>query len=138
MPQPSPQTLPPENSPMRLGDMIDRLHELRELRRALSKQDDTLKEEFSALEQAVIARLGDDGTIRAEGSSASVSISETDVATVTEWDDLYPYIRDNDAFYLLQRRVNNAAYQELAKAGVEVPGVTTFTKKSLNLRTTTR
>ncbi len=71
---------------------------------------------------------------RIGGLSANVSISETDVPTVKDWDLVYDYIKTNDSFYLLQKRMSAAAFRELLNLGHEVPGVENFKDRKLNLR----
>ncbi len=71
---------------------------------------------------------------RIGGLSANVSISETDVPTVKDWDLVYDYIKTNDSFYLLQKRMSAAAFRELLNLGHEVPGVEIFKDRKLNLR----
>lgn len=54
------------------------------------------------------------------------------VYNVTEWNDMYKYISDNNAFYLLHRRVSNSAIEELLKTGEKLP-VAPFTRKKIGL-----
>ena len=60
-------------------------------------------------------------------------MSEQVVPSVTDWDEVYKYIKDNDAFYLLQRRMNAAPYRELLGTEEQVPGVEALTVKKLGL-----
>jgi hypothetical protein len=53
---------------------------------------------------------------------------------VKDWDLVYDYIKTNDSFYLLQKRMSAAAFRELLNLGHEVPGVEIFKDRKLNLR----
>lgn len=119
---------------MNLGTMIDQMNELREQLRALTEEEKELKQQFEELERAVMCELDNSGTTMSAGSTATVSISEEEVGNVKDWDAFYEFIKTEDAFFLLQRRIANAAYRELKQTGQEVPGVTTFTRRKLNLR----
>ena len=50
------------------------------------------------------------------------------------WPELFEWIADNKAAYILQKRLSSGAVQELLNEGTELPGVTTLTRKKLNLR----
>ena len=70
------------------------------------------------------------------GKSASVSISEVVVPTVKDWDAFYTYINRNKAYHLLERRPTSIAYREELESrnGKLLPGVESFTRRTLNLR----
>ena len=93
-----------------------------------------VQDQFDNLERAVMAELDNSGTTLSRGIAASASVSEEELPNVKDWDAFYKYIQDNEAFFLLQRRVSSAAYRELKYSGTEVPGVETFKKRRLNLR----
>ena len=79
-------------------------------------------------------RMEAEGTDKAQGSKASVTISKNVVANVTDWDELWPYIVKNKFYGLVQRRVTDTAYRELLDLGKKVPGVEPFTKRALTVR----
>ena len=119
-----------------IGDQIDRLYELREEIRALTKKADELKAEKAKLEASLIEQMEDQGVDRISGTLATVSIGESDVPQVEDWDKFHKFIRRNNAFYLLESRAAAAPYRELiaSRGKRPVPGVVTFTKCTLGLR----
>lgn len=119
-----------------LGASIDSLQKQREKVRKLSKELDTLKEALKADEAKVMEMLQEQGMDKATGKLATVSISESQVPSVQDWDAFYKFIGRNKAWYLLQRRTNAAPYRELleTRRGRKIPGVETVTKHTLNLR----
>ena len=121
-------------SKINLGDLIEQAHQLREVIRGDERKINALKEDFKELSSQIIVQMDEQGAKRIGGLSANVSISETDVPTVKDWDLVYDYIKTNDSFYLLQKRMSAAAFRELLNLGHEVPGVEIFKDRKLNLR----
>ena len=126
-----------------LGSLIDSAFELREKRRALAEQDKLLVEQFEAVQQEIMERLDAEGTDKASSKKATVSISSNVVANVEDWDAFHAFIKKTGFFHLLQRRVSDAAYREMAMASTSdkklaralaSAGVAPFTKRTLNLR----
>lgn len=123
-----------KNSPMTLGDKINELYELRESMRDLNAQLKALKEQYDEMELSVLNEMDAQGTTLTRSARASVSVSESTVPTVTDWEAVYDYVRANDAMYLFERRVAATAWRELLESGDKVPGTEPFTKRSLSLR----
>lgn len=109
-------------------------YELREQKRALEAQIKELDKALAANEEELLAAADAVGLTHFRVGKLALSVSEQVVGNVTDWDALYAYIQDEGAFYLLQRRLGNAAYKELLDAGTPPPGVEPFTKRSINLR----
>lgn len=121
-----------------IGAMTDKLFDLRESKRELEEQIKTIETEYAEVEETLMKRLEAEGTDKAAGKSASVSITTSVVANVLDWDKFHAWIKKTGHFHLLQRRVSDAAWREIAeKAGTAPPGTQPFSKKRLNLRTTT-
>lgn len=108
--------------PATLGSMIDQMFAIRQQRAELSTEDKKLSAEYEALGAQVMALLDEQGTTMSRAATASAVITEEEVAQVEDWDAVYNYIVENEAFFLLQRRFNNAPWRELRANGDEVPG----------------
>lgn len=108
--------------------------ELREAKRALEAQIKALDSQLAENEQAIIEALDTMGVNRASVGKLSMSISETTVGNVQDWDKVYEFIHENNAFHLLQRRLSNSAYKELLDLGEAPEGIEPFVKRSLNFR----
>jgi hypothetical protein len=121
-------------SKINLGDLIEQAHQLREVIRGDERKINALKEDFKELSSQIIVQMDEQGAKRIGGLSANVSISEQDVPTVKDWDAVYDYIKNENAFYLLQKRMSAAAFRELLNLGHEVPGVEIYKDRKLNLR----
>jgi hypothetical protein len=119
---------------IKTSDLLHRIFEIRRARADLKTQDQALQEEFNQIEQVLLARADDQGATRISTSDGTAIVSEEIVPTITDWDALYAYIKENDAFHFLQRRVASAAYREALTANQEIPGLAPYTKRSLNFR----
>lgn len=118
-----------------IGAKIDTLYALREKKR---KHDEAIKElerEMSALQQELITQLQAENITSGKGKKASVSITESMVPQVEDWDAFYEFIRKKKWFHLLERRPSVSGCRELFEKDGRIPGVLPFTKVTLNLRT---
>lgn len=117
-----------------LADLANDRDNLRERKRELEAEVKVIDQALAANELEIIERLDEMGVSRFAVGKLSFSISENTVGNVEDWDQVYAYIRDNNAFHLVQRRLANAAYKELLDMGDSLPGVVPFNKRSLNFR----
>jgi len=114
--------------------MIDEMFELRTLKQDYESKAKKIKEQMDVLESAIINRLDIDETTMSRGKTASAILTETVVPKIDDWDSFYEYIKDNEAFHLLQRRPATTACRETLEAGEVISGISTFTKRSISLR----
>lgn len=117
-----------------LGDMIDRHNELRNEKRRLNEQLKQVNEDIFHSEAAVLEALDAAGLEHAKIDGVSVSVTEQTMPNVTDWDQLYDFIRQNDAMYMLQRRVSTGPYREMLQMEQEVPGVEPYVQRKVNMR----
>jgi len=121
-------------NPITLGAATDKMWKLREEKRVLEAQVKVIETSMKELEGTVFGLLDAQDTRKAEGKSASVSITETVVANVENWDALWAWIAKTKNFHLVQKRVSDPGMRELWALGKVVPGVQPFTKRTLALR----
>lgn len=119
---------------MKIGTIIDRLYELRAEKADLNDKIKLIESEISDLKPLLMARLDDEETIKACGKLASVTITSQVVPNVTDWDLVHRYIVENDACYLLEKRLSAAPYRELLLTGEPIPGTEPFEKRDISLR----
>lgn len=110
------------------------MYELREEKKALEAAIKKINEQMTEVEAELIQKLDSEDTPSGRGKLASVSITNSEVPMVEDWDTFNQYLIDNDALYLLQRRVAVRAYKELKESGEVIPGTTTFPKRTISLR----
>jgi hypothetical protein len=80
---------------------------IREARRELAKQDEKLKEQLDVLAEQLLAICKDQGatTIRTQHGTISRRINKH--YWTSDWDSFFKFIKENDAFSLMQHRINN-------------------------------
>ena len=122
----------------KLGPTIDRLYELREKRLELERRAKDLKSEEFSLRQEIIVLLGTAGLDKASGHNATASLKTAMMPMVTDWDLVFSYVRDNDRFDLLQKRLSTLAWRDLNEAGSLVPGTEAVEDVDISLTKSSR
>lgn len=117
-----------------IGAKIDKLHALREQKRALEENAKKIEQEIAALNTDLIAQMDQAGIVRSTGKMATVSISSTVKPSVEDWDAFYAFIHRNKYYHLLERRPSTLGCNELLETKDKIPGVVPFTQRKLNLR----
>lgn len=107
---------------MSIGNMIDSLYDLRAQRLAIEKQVEELKARETAAKEEILRILKESGLEGAKGEVATASIQYKIKPNVVDWDAVFTYIRDNDMFALLQKRLTTTLWAALQEDGILVPG----------------
>lgn len=119
--------------PKQLGQCADKLYELRNKRLEMQKAVDAVEAEEKALKEHLIQNLPKSEASGVAGKVARVTIVTKVVPQVKDWDKLYAYVKKNNAFELLQRRLTDGAINERWDNGKEVPGVEPFNAISVSI-----
>lgn len=118
---------------MSIGNLIDGLYDLRTQRLAIEKQVEELKARETATKEEILFLLKESGLEGAKGETATASIQYKIKPNVTDWDAVYSYIRDNDMFALLQKRLTTTLWAALQEDGITVPGTEPIAITDLSL-----
>lgn len=116
-----------------LPELVKTLQAVKKERSDLSKKDKELEAQKLELEEQIIQSLDAKGIDLARTDTGRVLINESVVAQPEDWDSIFKFIRENNYFHLLIKRLNNAAYRELLENFGELPGAVTFTQRKLSL-----
>ena len=119
--------------PKTIGACADRLYLVREERLKLAKDVAKMEAEESALKEHIVNILPKSDSSGAQGKVARVSVGTKVVPSPRDWELIMKYIKKNDAFDLLQRRLNTAAVEERWANKKEVPGVEKFTAVTVSI-----
>jgi hypothetical protein len=119
---------------LNIGECLAFLHANKKERSVLTKQVDELKEAYDETELRLIHLIKDQKLEGLHANGISATISETSFGGIDDFQAFEDYIIENNALYLLQRRISQAAYNDLKQAGETVPGLKDFTKTTLSLR----
>jgi hypothetical protein len=118
----------------RLDDLIDEMVRVRDQKRVREEQIKELNKTLNDLQARFIQSAKAAGTEYARSALGSATIVETVVPQIDDWDLVAEWIKENDALYLLHRRISSVAWKELRDMGEDIPGVEPFTKVSVSLR----
>jgi hypothetical protein len=113
--------------PTTIGACGDMLYSIREKRLEVERNVGEMKKDEETLKQHIILNLPKHDVQGVKGKIANVSISTEEEPTAENWDDVWAYVKKNNAWELLQRRLNSSAVKERWEAGKKVPGVGKYT-----------
>lgn len=115
-----------------IEESIQKYISLRDKRTALKKlyeeQDDILKDQMKSIESVFLQYLSDQGMDSAKTPAGTVYRQVEMTPSAEDWDAVYEYIRENDAFDMLERRIKKtfvADYLE-ENEGQLPPGVKVY------------
>jgi hypothetical protein len=117
-----------------IGELADKLHGIRERKRALEEQVKAVSEEYELAETELFTLADAQQTTTGKGKLASFSIGDSVVPQVKDWDAFYKFILKNKWPHLLERRPSVTGCRELFDTKGAIPGVDKFTKRKINLR----
>lgn len=115
-----------------LGQCADLLYKTRNERLAQQKIAEAIEAEEGRIREYIIQTLPRADKV-AGGRVAKVERYETQVPKVNDWEKLYKWIKRNDRFDVLQRRVADKAVIDMWEDKKQVPGVEPFTIVKLSL-----
>jgi hypothetical protein len=122
-----------EQWPDNIGDCIDLAYQIRAERLEFEESVKQMKKREENLRNYIFANFEENGIEGARGSFVTASISQELKPQINDWDAVYAYIVENNAFELLERRMSRLAYKERFDKGELVPGTEGFLHKKLNL-----
>ena len=119
------------------AQMVRELKTLRDKIGVQSKRVTELKAKRDTIELALIELLKKDEMTSLGTGNLTATYTRRPVPVVKDWDDFYDFIRENDAMFLLERRPSPTAYRDVLESrdGKKIPGVETFHKESISIRT---
>lgn len=121
-----------------LGELIDNLYAKRAARLLVTKEVDALKAEETTLREQIIEALDKQAMDKASGKKATCGITESTEPVAKDWQQIHKFIRVENRFDLLQRRLSGPAWLELREAGILVPGTEPIKVRSLSLTKSSR
>jgi len=123
---------------MEVGELIDTLYRKRAERLEAQSKVEAMEAEEKAIREQVIMMLQEQGLEGGKGGVATAGITRRVVGQATNWDEIYQYVKENDAFDLLHRRISDTAYRDRLEQGEVVPGINPVEVVGLSLNKSTR
>lgn len=94
-----------------------------------------IKEKMVKIELWLKAQADEQGVTSFKTDAGTAFITTTDFASVADWDAVVQWVKQNDAYDLLERRVSKTAVRGYLEANNELPhGVNYGTKVEMNVR----
>jgi hypothetical protein len=122
-----------------VGDVIRTYMKLRDQKAAVEgevkERVATLKAKMEKLEAYLKTQMDAQGLTSFKSDYGTAFLTTTDYANVGDWDAVLNFIRGNDAFDMLEKRVSKIAVRGYIEANKAVPpGITYGTKLEVNIR----
>lgn len=113
--------------PPQLGGVVDLYKDVRDLRLQMEKQVEPIKARETELREFIISNLAksasEGGNTGVAGQRYRAQVTVKRVPRVVDWGVLFAWIRKNDRFDMLQKRLSEAAANEWMEAEQRVlPG----------------
>lgn len=126
-----------------VGDVIQKYMALRAKKEAVETETKekiaSIKAKMLKLEAWLKVKADADGVTSFKTDHGTAFLTTTDYANVADWDEVLRFIRENNAYDMLQRRVSKDAVRAYLEATKEVPpGVSYGTKLDINVRRPTK
>ena len=123
--------------PASIGRCADMLHDYEELYHAMQKEVDAVKAKATLLREHIINNLSKSEDTGAAGLRYRVQVVTKRKLTVKEWGLLHSWIRKNDRFDMLQKRLAEKAAEDWCldpdNAGRLLPGTEAINVPTLSL-----
>jgi len=95
----------------------------------------TVKEKMLKIEAWLKAKADADGVTSFKTDHGTAFLTTTDFANVDDWDAVLRFIREEEAFDMLEKRISKTAVRGYIETNKEVPpGVKYGTKLDINVR----
>jgi len=121
-----------------LGSAIDALYALREMRLGYERKAKELKAEETEARNTILATLEESGLKKASGQNATCGIKTSTIPIVTDWDEVFTYIKEHDRFDLVQKRISVLAWRETYENEGLIPGTEAVEDVDISLTKSSR
>ena len=119
-----------------VANLIDRLADLKSKKTYIESDLKNVESLIKDVEGSLMEKMDSEGINKSASSAGSVTIGESIVPQVEDWDKFYNYIWENKYFHLLERRPTVTGFRELYEMGRPVPGVLPFKKRRVTFKST--
>lgn len=116
-----------------LGNLIDKLYDLKQDKSKAKKKVDDIQKKISALQDKLFDKFEKSDLEGAMGGHAKVSINRITVAQVTDWGKVHKYVIENDSWDLMRKQLNDGAFRERLEDKIKIPGTKPFIRVTLSV-----
>jgi len=101
----------------------------------IKERVDKIKADMAKLEAFLKAKMDADGLTSFKSEHGTAFLTTTDFANIEDWDAVLKFIREEEAYDMLEKRVSKTAVRGYIDANKEVPpGIRYGTKLDVNIR----
>lgn len=127
--------IPQTDTPV-LGALIEERLAIKAAYDELNRATKEKKRELDAVEFRLLEALDALGTETARAHGHTVAVNESVKGNIADYDEFIEFVRDNDAWFLLERRISNPAFREMLaeRDGEDIPGLTAFNRRTVSVR----
>ena len=94
-----------------------------------------IKAKMTKLESWLMQKADEDGVTSFKTAAGTAFVTTTDFANVADWDAVLTFIKNNEAFDMLEKRVSKTAVRaHMDETGEVPPGITYGSKVGINVR----
>lgn len=94
-----------------------------------------IKAKMTKLEAWLMQKADEDGVTSFKTAAGTAFVTTTDFANVADWDAVLTFIREQEAFDMLEKRVSKTAVRAyMDETGEVPPGITYGSKLGINVR----
>ena len=94
-----------------------------------------IKAKMTKLESWLMQKADEDGVTSFKTAAGTAFVTTTDFANVADWDAVLNFIREQEAFDMLEKRVSKTAVRAyMDETGEVPPGITYGSKLGINVR----
>lgn len=119
---------------MNINELIEQRVNIKSQIDELRAQEKDLQEQLRANESILLKELDTQGLSRTANDIATVSISETTVPEVTDWNEIDNHAIATGDMSFYQRRLSAKTCNEYWQLGGTIPGVQPRTFRKINMR----
>lgn len=124
---------------MNIGDVIRTYAKLRDQKAAVEGEVKDrvaqIKAKMDKLEAYLKEQMDAQGLTSFKSDHGTAFLTTTDFANVANWDEVLQFIKDNEAYDMLEKRVSKTAVRGYMDKNKRVPpGITYGTKLDVNIR----
>ena len=108
---------------MTIKELLEKKQALDEQLRVKNLEIKEIKGESQQVETALFEKMRSEEIEKTGIDGYSVRINRDIFPQVDDWDSVFKYVKENDMFRLLYKRINSLAFRELVDNGTIPPGI---------------
>jgi hypothetical protein len=116
-----------------LPDLVNHYISIRAQRLELDRQSKIVKEAEDDLQKVIISKMREQDFKVLGSNTGTVKLHESDEPVAENWSEIWDYVKANDAWELLHKRITVTAIKERWGDGIAIPGVGKVTTYKLTV-----